>query len=59
MNAALVSHNIPHKTLVSGKKYLMDKVGKTTMVKYSQDIISYAEVYGGEFSVTYNEEMDW
>jgi hypothetical protein len=59
MNAALASHNIPHMTLVSGKKYLTDKVGKATVVKYNQDIISYAEVYGGEYSITYNEEIDW
>ena len=59
MNAALVSHQIPHMTLTSGKKYLSDKVGRNTVIKYNQDIISYAEVYGGEYSVTYNEEIDW
>jgi hypothetical protein len=59
MNAALTSHKIPHMTLTSGKKYLADKVGKNTMLKYNQDIISYAEVFGGEYSVTYNEEIEW
>ena len=59
MNAALDSHQIPHMTLTSGKKYLTDKVGRNTVIKYNQDIISYAEVFGGEYSITYNEEIDW
>ncbi len=59
MNAVLTSHQIPHMTLTSGVKYLTDKVGRNTVVKYNQDIISYAEVFGGEYSVTYDEEMEW
>lgn len=59
MNNALDLGGIKHIELVSGKKYLSDKVGKTTMLKYNQDIISYAEIYGGEYSVTYDQEMNW
>jgi hypothetical protein len=59
MNNTLIKHNIPHMTLTSGKKYLTDRVGRNTVIKYNQDIISYAEVFGGEYSVTYNEEIDW
>lgn len=59
MNDALNSGGIKHIPMVSGKKYLSDKVGKATVLKYNQDIISYAEIYGGEYSVTYNEEIKW
>lgn len=59
MNDALDSGGIKHLPMVSGKKYLSDKVGKTTMLKYNQDIVSYAEIFGGEYSVTYDEEMNW
>jgi hypothetical protein len=59
MNQALKSEGIKHLPMVSGKKYLSDKVGRTTMLKYNQDIISYAEIYGGEYSVTYDQEMNW
>ncbi len=59
MNQALNSEGIKHLPMVSGKKYLSDKVGRTTVLKYNQDIISYAEIYGGEYSVTYDQEMNW
>jgi hypothetical protein len=38
---------------------MSDKVGINTVMRYSKDIISYAEVYMGEYSVTYDEEVDW
>jgi hypothetical protein len=28
-------------------------------MRYMDDIISYAEIYSGEYSVTYNQEMEW
>lgn len=59
MNDALKSQGIKHETLKTGVKYLTDKVGKATVLKYNQDIISYAEVYGGEYSVTYDQEVEW
>lgn len=59
MNAALIAQGIDHLPLTEGKKYLTDKVGRATVVKYNQDIISYAEIFGGEYSVTYNEEIEW
>jgi hypothetical protein len=31
----------------------------TTMKKYMCDIFSYAEVFGGEYSVTYYDRMVW
>jgi hypothetical protein len=38
---------------------MTDRVGKNTVIKYNQDILSYAEIFGGEYSITYNEEMNW
>jgi hypothetical protein len=59
MNDALKSQGVKHEPLKTAKKYLTDKVGKATVLKYNQDIISYAEVYGGEYSVTYDHEVEW
>lgn len=59
MNGTLNSLGISHLPLTTGVKYISDRVGKNTVVKYNQDIISYAEIFGGEYSVTYNEEMNW
>jgi hypothetical protein len=59
MNEALSSQGIKHLPLTTGKKFLSDKVGINTVMRYNRDIISYAEIYGGEYSVTYNQEMDW
>lgn len=53
LNNSLANENVSHETLVSYKKYKSDKVGLTTLEKYMSDIMSYAEVYQGEFSVTY------
>jgi len=45
--------------LTNGVKYLCDKVGLNTVTRFSNDIISYAEIFGGEYSVTYDQEVDW
>jgi hypothetical protein len=59
MNGTLQDLGINHMPLSTGMKYITDRVGKNTVVKYNQDIVSYAEIFGGEYSVTYNEEMSW
>ncbi len=59
LNEALVNEGIEHLPLTSGRKYQSSKVDKTTVVRYNKDIISYAEIYGGEYSVTYDQEMEW
>jgi len=59
INDALASEKIPHKQIVNGKKYLTDKVGVNTVKRYMSDIMSYAEVFTGEYSVTYKEEIEW
>lgn len=59
VNAALIKENVPHETIKMGKKYMSDKVGLNTVMRYNGDIISYAEVYGGEYSVTYDQEIAW
>lgn len=59
MNGTLDKLSLSHMPLTTGIKYMSDKVGKNTVVKYNKDIISYAEIFGGEYSVTYNEEMNW
>ena len=59
LNNALITEGIDHLPITTGKKYIADKVGKTTVVRYMKDIISYAEVFGGEYSVTYEQEIEW
>jgi len=59
LNDAFVSEGLIHKPLADGKKYLSDKVGVNTVKRYMSDIISYAEIFTGEYSVTYNEEIEW
>ena len=59
LNEAFVQEKVSHETLTHGYKYQTDKVGLTTMKKYMCDIFSYAEVFGGEYSVTYYDMMDW
>jgi hypothetical protein len=59
MNSALKTYGLNSETLVSGKKFVSDKVGKATVLRYSSDMISYAEIYGGEYSVTYDQEKGW
>lgn len=45
--------------LTRGYKYQTGLVDKTTCIRYNKDIMSYAEVYGGEYSVTYKDEVEW
>lgn len=39
------------------KKFQKGLVDKNTLVRYMDDIISYAEIFGGEYSVTYKDEV--
>ena len=59
LNEAFVQEKVSHETLTRGYKYSSDKIGLTTMKKYMCDIFSYAEVYSGEYSVTYYDRMEW
>ena len=59
LNAALESEGIKHLPITTGKRYLTDKVGINTVLRYMDDIISYAEIYSGEYSVTYNQEVEF
>jgi hypothetical protein len=38
-------------------KFVPGKIDKNTLIRYNRDIISYAEIYGGEYAVTYDQEM--
>ncbi len=55
----LIKENISHEVITQGYKYKTDKVGVTTVKKYMADIFSYAEVFGGEYSITYYDRMEW
>lgn len=59
LNTAFEKEGIKFKPLTTGKKYMSDKVGLNTLMRYNRDIISYAEIFSGEYSVTYNEEISW
>ena len=59
LNNALMGQEMAFEPLVQGRKYLSDKVGLNTVVRYNRDIISYAEIFGGEYSVTYDQEVEW
>ncbi len=59
LNDAFISQGIEHLPLTKGIKYLSGKVDKNTVVRYNKDIISYAEIYSGEYSVTYDQEVEW
>ena len=59
LNNALAGQEMAFEPLVQGMKYMSDKVGINTVLRYNRDIISYAEVFGGEYSVTYDQEIDW
>jgi hypothetical protein len=58
LNDQLTHENVSHETLVSYQKYKSDKIGLTTLNKYMSDIMSYAEIYQGEYSVTYYDKID-
>lgn len=59
LNTALEVEGIVFEPLIRGDKFASDKIGLTTMKKYMADIFSYAEVYSGEYSVTYCDKMEW
>lgn len=59
LNKALEAQGMSFEPLVQGIKYVSDKVGLNTLIRYNKDIISYAEVYTGEYSVTYDQEKEW
>jgi hypothetical protein len=59
LNKALEEQQMSFEPLVQGMKYITDKVGINTLIRYNRDIVSYAEIFGGEYSVTYDQEMEW
>ena len=59
LNKAFEEQGVEFDPLTTGKKYICDKVGINTVIRYNKDIISYAEIFGGEYSVTYEQEVDW
>jgi hypothetical protein len=59
LNSAFKAQGIEFEPLTHGRKYLSDKVGINTVLRYNRDIISYAEIFGGEYSVTYDQEIEW
>ncbi len=59
LNKALADQEMAFEPLVQGMKYVSDKVGINTVVRYNRDIISYAEIFTGEYSVTYDQEIAW
>jgi len=59
LNGAFEKENVSHETITTGIKYMSDKVGYNTVMRYMGDIFSYAEIYQGEYSVTYDQEVIW
>ena len=59
LNTALADQEMAFEPLVQGMKYMCDKVGVNTVIRYNRDIVSYAEIFGGEYSVTYDQEVEW
>jgi hypothetical protein len=59
LNNALAGQEMAFEPLVQGMKYMCDKVGINTVIRYNRDIVSYAEIFGGEYSVTYDQEVEW
>lgn len=59
LNKAFEDLSMDYLQLTQGIKLLSDKVGINTVIRYNRDIVSYAEVFGGEYSVTYDQEVDW
>jgi hypothetical protein len=59
LNNALAGQEMKFEPLVQGIKYVCDKVGLSTLTRYNKDIISYAEIFTGEYSVTYDQETPW
>ena len=59
LNEAFEAEKLAYKPLTGGVKYMADKVGVNTVKRYMSDILSYAEIFTGEYSVTYDQEIEW
>lgn len=59
VNEALKVSQIPSEPILHGIKFMADKVGINTVHRYNRDIISYAEIFTDEYSVTYDQEIEW
>lgn len=59
MNEALYNEKLQFAPVSKGIKYMAGKMDKNFTMRYMSDIISYAEIYSGEYSVTYNQEIEW
>jgi hypothetical protein len=59
INEGLESQSMDFLPVTQGIKLMSDKVGLNTVMRYNKDIISYAEIFGGEYSVTYDQEIEW
>ena len=59
LNEALESEKVQYLPITTGKKYKTGLVDKNTVTAYNKDIISYAEIYSGEYSVTYKQVAEW
>ena len=59
LNQAMEDQKMAYLPLTEGFKYVCDKVGANTVMRYNRDIISYAEIFTGEYSVTYDQRIDW
>ena len=59
LNKALETQGMKFEPLTYGIKYICDKVGINTVMVYNRDIISYAEIFTGEYSVTYDQKLEW
>jgi len=59
VNEGLESQSMDFLPVTQGIKMMSDKVGLNTVMRYNKDIISYAEIFGGEYSVTYDQEIEW
>jgi len=59
LNKALAGQQMNFEPLVQGIKYTSDKVGIETVIRYNKDILSYAEIFTGEYSVTYDQKKEW
>ena len=55
MNEILPLWEFASQPMHTATKYVSGLVDRNTLIRYNKDIISYAEVFGGEYSVTYDE----
>lgn len=55
MNKTFAKFNVKTLPLTTIKKYDKGLIDKVTLKRYINDIISYAEIFTGEYSVTYSD----